>query len=62
MQNEKEALTVKNTVKVSVLKNDPSIGDLVAISYYDSKPVYFLTTVLQKNYWTQMEKKIYDPE
>ena len=61
MQNEKEALNVKNTVKVAVLKNDPSIKDLVAISYYDSKPVYFLSTVLINVSWTQIEKKVYDP-
>ena len=39
MQNETQALSVKGIVKVAVLQNDPDMKDLVAISYYNSKPV-----------------------
>ena len=61
MQNEQQALAVKGTVKVAVLKNDPVIKDLVAISYYDSKPVYFLSTIIKNVTWTMKEKKVYNP-
>ena len=62
MQNETQALSVKGTVKVAVLKNDPDMKDLVAISYYDSKPVYFLTTVLKNVTWATLTKKVYNPQ
>ena len=62
MQNETQALSVKGTVKVAVLKNDPDMKDLVAISYYDSKPIYFLTTVLKSVKWTTLTKKVYNPQ
>jgi len=39
IQSEALALAAKNMVKSVVLKGDPGIDDLVAILYYDSKPI-----------------------
>ena len=33
--------SIQNTLKVAVLEGDGQLRDLVAISNYDSKPVYF---------------------
>eukprot|EP00957_Ditylum_brightwellii_P051865 3933663-Ditylum_brightwellii.AAC.1 len=57
MQTENKALAVNNTAKVALLENDPSIKDLVAILYYDYKPVCFLTTALKNVAWTQVKKR-----
>ena len=57
VSNENLALQVKGSIKVAVLKGDPSITDLMAISYYDSKPVYFLSSVISNVQWIVKEKK-----
>ena len=57
MQNSKLADEQRNTVKVAVLKGDSSIKDLVAISFYDSKPVYFLSSVIPEVKWSTVHKK-----
>ena len=62
MQNETQAWSVKGTVKVLVLKNDPHMNDIVAISYHCSNPVYFLKTVLKNVKWTTLTKKVYNPQ
>ena len=59
MQNQKIADEIRNTVKVAVLNVDKTVKDLVAISFYDSKPVYFLSTVIPEVKWTKINKKIY---
>ena len=41
----------QNTLKVVVLEGDKIVKDLVAISYYDSKPLYFLSTVVSEVKW-----------
>ena len=41
----------RNTIKVAVLEGDPFIKHLVAISCYDTKPVYFLSTVIEDSKW-----------
>ena len=46
LQNSKLVDEQSNTVKVAVLKGDSSIQDLVAISFCDPKPVYFLSSVI----------------
>ena len=61
MKNEQEALAFKGTVKVTVSQNDPDIKDLVVISYYDSKPFYFLTTILKNVMWTTKERRVLNP-
>ena len=59
LQNDKMADEQRNTVKVAVLENDTTIKDLVAISFYDSKPVYFLSTVIPEVKWTAVSKHIF---
>jgi hypothetical protein len=46
VQDQKELEEVRNNVKIAVLEGDSAIDNLVAISYDDSKPVYFLSTVV----------------
>ena len=48
VQNKELASKVKGTVKVAVLHGEDRCRDLLAISYYDSKPVYFITNVMEK--------------
>lgn len=59
IQNTKLADEQRNTVKVAVLKGDSAAKDLVAISFYDSKPVYFLSSTIPEVRWTTVTKKIY---
>ena len=59
LKNEKLVLQARNTVKVAVLEGDDVIEDLVAISYYDSKPVYFLSTVVNEIRWETVTKKVF---
>ena len=49
----------RNTVKVAVLDGDSTIKDLVAISFYYSKPVYFLSSVIPEVKWSTVNKKVY---
>jgi len=49
--NDKMADEQRNTVKVAVLEIDATIKDLVAISFYDSKPVYLFSTVIPEVTW-----------
>ena len=51
---------VRHTVKAAVLKGDEVCKGLVAISLYDTKPVYFLTNACEGITWTQKGKKVYD--
>ena len=45
-QNSQIVDEYQNTVKAAVLEGDSIIKDLVAISLYDSQPVYFLSSVI----------------
>lgn len=51
---------VRNTVKVAVLKGDEVIKDLVAVSIYDTKPVYLLSNACERVEWVSKEKKVFD--
>ena len=51
----------RGTIKVAVLEGDPGVKYLLAISIYDSKPVYFLSSVLDKVYWQIKTRKVYNP-
>ena len=58
-QNEQRAEEEKGTIKVAKLVGEPKCKDLLAISYYNSKPVYFLSTVLSTVKWDENQKKVY---
>ena len=47
-----------NTENVAVLEGDISIEYLVAISLYDSRPIYFLSNVIPDATWTAVTKTI----
>ena len=48
-----------NTIKVAVLEGDSIIKDLVAMSFYDSKPVYFLSSIIPYVKWNKILKIVY---
>ena len=51
---------VRFTVKAAVLKNDEVCKDLIALSIYDTKPVYFLTSACEGIKWVEKSKKVYE--
>ena len=54
-----EIRQVRGTVKAAVLEGDSEMPDLVAVSYYNQKPVHFLSTICESIKWIQCEKKVY---
>ena len=50
----------RGTLKVSELVGDEQMKGLVAISLYDSKPVYLMTTASEKIVWVKKERKLFD--
>ena len=50
---------VWGTVKAAVLEGDPKIPNLVAVSYYDQKPVHFLLTICESIKWIQCETPVF---
>ena len=57
----KDLASVRHTVKVAVLKGDEVCSDLLSISIYDTKPVYFLTNCAEKIEWIEKKRKTFDP-
>ena len=45
-------------VKVAVPRNDEVCKDLVSVSLYDSKPIYFLSNACTSISWTEKTKKV----
>lgn len=62
LQNKKEQDKVKGTVRAAVLTGDQDCPSLLAVSVYDSKPVYFLTMVAEKIFWRVMKRSVYDKD
>ena len=58
-KNPSEIRAVCGTVKAAVLDGDTALPDLVAVSYYDQKPVHFLSTICESIKWIECTKKIY---
>ena len=54
-----DVCAVRGTVKGAVLEGDSEIPHLVAMSYYDQKPVHFLSTICESIKWIQCEKPVY---
>ena len=59
VKNAEALCAVRGTVKAAVLEGDDEVPGLLAVSYYDQKPVHFLSTVCEKIKWVQCEKKVY---
>ena len=52
--------SVRNTVKVAVLQGHKVCKDLVAVSIYDTKPVYFLSTSCEEIKWVKKTRAVYN--
>lgn len=48
------------TVKAAKLVGDEVCRDLLCVSFYDTKPVYFLSTVMSKIEWVKKFKMVFD--
>ena len=46
-------------MKAAVLEGDHKVPNLVAVSYYDQKPVHFLSTICESIKWIQCEKPVF---
>ena len=57
-----EIHAVRGTVKAAVLEGDSDVPNLVAVSYYDQKPVHFLSTICESIQWIQCQKQVYCSE
>ena len=55
-----ELARVRGTVKVAKLVGDEHIQGLLAVSVYDTKPVYVLTNAISQVKWISKERKLYD--
>ena len=62
VQNDNLVLQQKGTVKVAVLDGDPDIKQIIAISYYYSKPIYFFSTVVRNVEWIELTLKCFNRE
>ena len=51
LQNKDLQAKAQGTVKAAVLEGDPDMEGLVALSVYDSKPTYFMSTVMEGIEW-----------
>ena len=60
VQNKKEQLRVRGTLKAAKLVNDPDCPDMCAVSVYDTKPVHFLTLCNSAIKWVQKKRKVFD--
>ena len=56
MRNANNNRSVQGAAKAAVLQGDPEVPDLLAVSYYDQKPVHFLSTICEKIKWVLTEK------
>lgn len=52
-------LRSKGDDKCATLVGDPEYNDLVAISCYDFKPVYFFSNPCKKVEWMKKDRKLY---
>jgi hypothetical protein len=57
--NKHELRRVRGTTKAAVLRGDPDSNDLPELSFYDSKPLYFMSTVHDEIKWKEVNKKVY---
>ena len=47
-------------MKVAALDGDPDIKQMIAISYYDYKPIYLLSTVVRNVEWIELTRKCFN--
>ena len=49
-------------MKAAVFDGDPDVPNFAAFSYYDQKPVHFLSTICESIHWIQCQKQVYCSE
>ncbi len=54
-----EILRSKGAVEAAVLMNDSKCKGLIALSFYDSKPVYFISNACETIQWIKKSRKLY---
>ena len=59
-KNPKEIREARGTVKAAVLEGDTNCPELVAVSFYDQKPVHFLSTICETIQWRVKERAVYN--
>ena len=57
-----DLLRTRGTVKASVLQGDPSCPSLVALSFYDTKPVYFVSNACKNITWMKKDRQLWHAE
>jgi hypothetical protein len=61
-KNKRLQLAARGTVKAAVLKGDKDCVDLVACSFYDTKPVHIISMVCEDIKWIEKYRMVYDPD
>ena len=54
-----DLLKNKEMLKATVLVGDSACQGLVSLSFYDSKPVYFVSNACEKIYWKKKSRKLW---
>jgi Transposase IS4 len=62
VKNKRLQMTVRGTVKAAVLRGDKDCMDLVACSFYDTKPVHIISMVCDTIKWVEKTRLVYDSE
>ena len=57
-----DILKNKGTVKVARLVGDMRCKNLIAVSFYDSKPVYLISNACEKIHWLEKRRKLWHKE
>ena len=52
----------KDTVRAAMLDGDSKCKNLIALSFYDSKPVYFISNACEKIHWIKKKRKLWHKE
>lgn len=60
--NPAKAAAVRGTVKAAAAVDDPDVANLVAVSCYDQKPVYYISTAATSIKWIVKDRLVYRRE
>ena len=57
-----DVLSSKITVKCAILVRYPNCKDLFAMSFYDSKPMYFISNACKSVQWIKKDRNLWHKE
>ena len=57
-KNKSKQNEVRGLVKVTVLKEEEDLPDLIACSLHDTKPTHFLSTCIKEVFWMTKSRKV----